>query len=187
MNLFQLAVAALLFLTALFIFRRVGHDYQTLQRLTPLSTLLETLIFFLHGVASYAFLDSRLVSVNTGSPLFIVAVLCIGVGLVLVAVSMGWLGMGKSLGRDVTGLQQTGLYRYTRNPQIVAYGLVVIGYALLWPAWSGLVWVVTYGLIAQIMVRTEERHLRRVYSQAYEDYCIHTPRYLGWPGKDTAG
>jgi hypothetical protein len=31
------------------------------------------------------------------------------------------------------------LYRYSHNPQIVAYSLVVIGYALLWPAWRGII------------------------------------------------
>jgi protein-S-isoprenylcysteine O-methyltransferase Ste14 len=59
---------------------------------------------------------------------------------------------------------------------------VVIGYALLWPAWSGLVWVGLYLAIAHVMVRTEEEHLQRAYGEAYERYCAGTPRYLGWSG-----
>lgn len=105
------------------------------------------------------------------------------VGVVLVVIAMGRLGIGVSVGQQVSGLRQSGLYRYSRNPQIVAYGLVVIGYALLWPAWSGLVWVGLYLAIAHLMVRTEEEHLRRVYGEAYERYCARTPRYLGLAGR----
>ena len=105
------------------------------------------------------------------------------VGLAGVMVAMGRLSWRKSIGRDASGLQRTGLYRYTRNPQIVAYGLLVLGYALWWPSWSGLVWVMVYAAIAHIMVLAEEEHLRRVYGEAYETYCQRTARYLGLPSK----
>ncbi len=176
-------VSALLLVAAGLIFGRVRRDYQSLGKLTSFSTFLEVLIFFLHGSASYAFLDSNLGHINTASPLFFLSILCMLVGLVLVAIAMGRLGMGESVGQQVSGVQQSGLYRYSRNPQIVAYGLVVIGYALLWPAWSGLVWVGLYLAIAHLMVCVEEEHLRQAYGEAYRRYCAETPRYLGLPGR----
>jgi protein-S-isoprenylcysteine O-methyltransferase Ste14 len=175
-------VSALLLAVAGLIFGRVRRDYRASGRLTPFSTFLEVLIFFLHGSASYVFLDSNLSHINRASPLFFLSLLCMLVGVVLVAIAMGHLGMGESVGQQVSGLLQAGLYRYSRNPQIVAYGLVVVGYALLWPSWSGLVWVGLYLAIAHVMVRTEEEHLGRTYGEAYERYCAETPRYLGWPG-----
>jgi protein-S-isoprenylcysteine O-methyltransferase Ste14 len=175
-------VSALLLAAAALIFGRVRRDYRVTGKLTPFSTFLEVLIFFLHGSASYAFLDSNLAHVNTASPLFFLSVLCMLVGLVLVVIAMGRLGMDVSVGQQVSGLQQSGLYRYSRNPQIVAYGLVVIGYALLWPSWTGLVWVGLYLAIAHLMVRVEEDHLRQAYGEAYQRYCAKTPRYLGLPG-----
>lgn len=178
-----LVAAALVGLGAL-VFWQVGRDYQRRGKLTPLSSTLEVVIFFLHGSASYVFLDSRLSAINTRSPVFALAVVCMAGGLALVAAAMGRLGMPKSLGRNVTGLRQTGLYRYTRNPQIVAYALVVIGYALLWPSWWGLAWVGVYLVIGHLMVRTEEAHLRRVYGDAYRRYCERTPRYLGLPNRN---
>ena len=102
-----------------------------------------------------------------------------GVGLALTLIAMTRLSWGTSIGQRVSGLRQTGFYRFTRNPQIVAYGLVVTGYALLWPSWPGLVWVAAYGFIAHLMVRTEEEHLQRVYGDEYADYCARTPRYIG--------
>jgi protein-S-isoprenylcysteine O-methyltransferase Ste14 len=44
-----------------------------------------------------------------------------------------------------------------------------------------LVWLAIYGLIAHVMVLTEERHLRRTFGEDYEDYCQRTPRYVGMP------
>lgn len=176
-------VSTLLLVAAVLVFGRVRRDYQTSGKLTPFSTFLEVLIFFLHGSASYAFLDSNLSHINRASPIFFLSIPCMLVGVVLVAVAMGRLGMVESVGQQVTGLRQSGLYRYSRNPQIVAYGLVVIGYALLWPSWSGMVWVSVYVAIAHLMVRTEEEHLRRAYGAAYERYCAKTPRYLGLPGR----
>ncbi len=102
-------------------------------------------------------------------------------GLVLLAVAMGRLGMKRSVGQQVSDLKQSGLYRWSRNPQIVTYGLFVSGYALLWPSWSGALWVVLYALIGHMMVLTEEAHLSRVHGEAYATYCSHTPRYLGLP------
>jgi len=166
---------------AYLVFRRVGRDYERQGRLSPWSSTLEFVIFALHGMASYLFLDSKLGHVRLGSPVTILAVAAMAVGLMLLAVAMGGLGMKRSVGRQVGDLKLLGLYRWSRNPQIVAYGLVVTGYALLWPSWSGALWVILYALIGHMMVLTEEAHLCRVYGQAYATYCSHTPRYLGLP------
>jgi protein-S-isoprenylcysteine O-methyltransferase Ste14 len=173
--------AALLLIAAHLIFRRVGRDYERQGRLTPFSSFLEVVIFALHGMASYLFLDSDLGHVRPGSPVIILAITAMVVGLALLAMAMGGLGMKRSVGQEVTALKQSGLYRWSRNPQIVAYGLFVIGYALLWPSWSGAVWVILYWLIGHMMVRTEEAHLNQVYGQAYAIYCSRTPRYIGLP------
>lgn len=174
-------VALLLLIVAYLIFRRVGRDYERQGRLTPFSSFLEFVIFALHGMASYLFLDSSLQHVRLGSPVTTLAIIAMAVGIVLLAIAMGGLGMKRAVGRKVTDLKQSGLYRWSRNPQIVAYGLFLIGYALLWPSWSGALWVILYGLIGHMMVRTEEAHLNRVYGQAYATYCSRTPRYIGLP------
>ena len=176
-----LAIAGILLTVAFLIFRRVGRDYRAHGSLTSLSSSSEFLIFFLHGCASYLCLDSNLANIDRGSWHFVLAIACILIGLVGVVVAISRLGMGVSVGSAVAELRQTGLYRYSKNPQLVAYLLVVGGYALLWPYWSGLVWVAIYGAIAYLMVRTEEEHLLRTYREEYERYCGRTPRFLGIP------
>jgi protein-S-isoprenylcysteine O-methyltransferase Ste14 len=178
--------AALLLIAAHLIFRRVGRDYERQGRLTPFSSFLEVVIFALHGMASYLFLDSDLGHVRPGSSVTILAITAMVVGLALLAMAMGGLGMKRSVGREVSALKQSGLYRWSRNPQIVAYGLFIIGYALLWPSWSGAVWVILYWLIGHVMVLTEEDHLNEVYGQAYVTYCSRTPRYIGLPKPATS-
>ena len=81
----------------------------------------------------------------------------------------------------VKGLVQSGPYRVTRNPQLVGGSLLVIGVVVLWPSCCALGWVVLYGVVAHMMVLTEEEHLRDVFGEEYERYCGRVPRYLGIP------
>jgi protein-S-isoprenylcysteine O-methyltransferase Ste14 len=171
--------AILLLVAAWAVFRYVGEDYGKHGRLRPISTFLEISIFFLHGVLSYVYLDSDPAHVRWPSATAIFAIFSMAVGLLLVFISMRKLSWGRSSGRVVDQLSQGGLYRYSRNPQIVSYGLFLSGYALLWPSFPGLLWLVLYSGIAHMMVSTEEKHLRRVFGEAYVDYCARTPRYIG--------
>ncbi len=169
-------VAIFVAMCAVAVFRYVARDYARYGHLTTVSTSLEIVIFFIQGMTAGLYLGTEVVS---GWPLA-VAIVCAASGLVLLFVAMSGLGMRKRVGQDVSGLKETGLYRYTRNPQIVAYGLVIIGLALLQSSWWALVWIGLYVIIAALMVRTEETHLRRVYGADYERYCTRVPRYLGF-------
>lgn len=179
-----LAAAALVAAT-LAIFLRVGQDYARLGKLRPPTAALQVMIFFLHGIGSYFFINGDPAQITWGNPLTWLGVALILVGLPVTVISMGGLGWLTSNGRQVSGLRQSGVYAYTRNPQILAYGLVVLGYALLWASWQGLLWVALYAYIAHVMVLTEEAHLRRVFGAEYAAYCAHAPRYLGLPRRST--
>ncbi len=56
-----------------------------------------------------------------------------------------------------------------------------MGFALLWPSWYAVGWVILYAVIAYTMVLTEEEYLRRAFGAEYERYCRRVPRYLGFP------
>lgn len=168
---------------ALFTMWRVKHDYAAQGRLTLSSTVLQFVMFALHGVASYSFLDSRMSEVDTASPLFALAVALMVVGLLATVAGMGRLSWGDTVGKSVTDLRTGGPYRFTRNPQLVAYFVFLAGYALFWPSLLGVAWLGLYCLIAHLMVLNEEGHLRRAFGREYEDYCQRTPRYLGVPRK----
>jgi protein-S-isoprenylcysteine O-methyltransferase Ste14 len=170
----NISAAVLVVICAVVVFRRVARDYERLGRLTTCSTSLEVLIFVMQGMTAGLYLGTDL----TSGWLLVLAIGCTAAGLIMLFAAMGGLGMRKSVGQEVSGLKETGWYRYTRNPQLVAYGLIVLGITLCLPSWWALVWLGLYGVIAALMVRTEEAHLRRVYGAEYERYCQRAPRYL---------
>lgn len=176
-------VAVLLPIVAALVFRRVGQDYDRQGQLTRFATSLEILVFALHGVSSYVFLDSRLSVIDRTDPLVGFSVVLIIGGLILLFSTMGHMGHKTTLGQETQELTCTRMYRHSRNPQILFYGFVVVGYSLLWPSWTGVLWVVLYAVIAHMMVRTEEKHLQSTYGEAYVEYCRITPRYIGTKGR----
>ena len=174
----QLAAALLVGAVAKLIFRRVAHEYRRRGSLGPIGTALEFLIFGLHGVASYLYLD--MTRVKASGLLLILAAVLLVIGLSVTLVGMGRLGWGATVGRNPAGLRQKGLYALSRNPQLIAYGLMLVGCVLLWPSWAGLIWLALYGYIGHIMVGAEEEHLSRVFGEEYRRYCERTPRYVGF-------
>ena len=175
-------IAVLLPIFGALVFGSVSRDYDRYGRLTRTTSALEILLFVLHGVSSLVFLESRLSTIDTGNPLFGFAVVLTIGGLALLVSTVGHLGVRKAVGHDVSGLTCSGMYRKSRNPQIIFYGIVVVGYSLLWPSWTGALWVVVYAILAAIMVRTEEKHLKKTYGSEYVEYCTRTPRYMDLPG-----
>ena len=94
---------------------------------------------------------------------------------------MAWFGLRRAFGLEVNTLRRTGPYRLTRNPQLVGFGMVLVGALLLWPSWYTLGWLLLYPIVAHMMVLTEEEHLRDVFGEEYAAYCERVPRYLGFP------
>lgn len=180
MGLIVKLITALLLLLAAFITFRVfvRRDYRKRGRLSLFSSFLQLLLFFLHGLSAYVYVGSS--QVGGDSPFFILAIILMVTGVALLAFVMITLGMGDVVGLKVAGLKTSGFYRYTRNPQIVTGSLFYIGYAVLWPSWTALVWLGLFWIMLHIMVLTEEEHLRRTFGEDYVRYCDKTPRYFGF-------
>ncbi|MCK4548398.1 MAG: isoprenylcysteine carboxylmethyltransferase family protein [Candidatus Eisenbacteria sp.] len=180
-----LILSSLMVLFGYLVFRvKVRRDYERRERLSAISTLLECLVFCLHANLSYTFLPARwpdLPSLPDNEFQKAAGLGILAIGIVVTLWSMISLRLRDTLGQQTRGLYRSGFYRYSRNPQIVVYGLVVIGLALLWPSIYSLGWILVYGAIAHMMVRTEEEHLGRIFGSEYEDYCVEVPRYLPWP------
>jgi len=171
-----------LLIAATFVFDRVRSDYRAHSTLTGAVAVLQTGYFFAYALSSCLFLDARFSAISChGKLCFLVALLMI-VGLILVLLSMPILGR-RSFGTQTGELYTSGIYRFSRNPQLVGSLLFIAGYALLWPSWAGLLWVSLWFPISYLMVMGEEEHLARVFGREYEEYCRLTPRYIGIPKK----
>ena len=177
-----LLLSLLTTLLGYFVFRvAVRKDYQKKGKLSNFSTFLEFLIFAVHANLSYTFLPAPYPEIpplpeNCAQTTLGIDFLLIGIFFTLWA--MSGLGFKKAFGQDPGALNRAGFYQYTRNPQIVAYGVAVLGIAILWASLYSLGWVLIYGIVAHMMVTTEEEHLLSIYKEAYEDYCKDVPRYI---------
>ncbi len=162
----------------------VRRDYRRNGQMGSLSAFLQLLIWglcfsfpYVYNPPDWAWFWSH---ESPFSPLVrFIALISIGMGCVIVTIAMTGLGMDSTFGH-ADRLKQTGLYRVTRNPQIMGCTPVILGLALLWPSWYAVGWVVLFGAVIHMMVLTEEEHLRRVFGAKYGRYCAHVPRYLGW-------
>jgi protein-S-isoprenylcysteine O-methyltransferase Ste14 len=177
-----LLLLAALLTAAFFVFAKVKSDYQLRGRLSRPVAVLQTGYFCVYGLFSYVFLDSRFSHIGAKGFFLFFAVVLMAIGGLVVAFSMPFLGR-RSFGMEVGSLRTSGLYRYSRNPQLVGGFMFIAGYAMLWPSWTGALWASLWLQIAQWMVRGEEMRLENVFGDPYRDYCSRTPRYLGLPKK----
>ena len=164
----------------------VRSDYRKYGRLRAVTGLLEWALALAIFAFPYLFnpLCWALVwSCPASGPAWarILGLLLIGVGALLAFGSMAWLGLRRSTGLQVGTVFDRGLYRWTRNPQVVFGMVMILGVVCLWPSAYALGWLVASMILLHAMVLTEEEHLTRVHCDAYRDYCRRVPRYLGKP------
>jgi protein-S-isoprenylcysteine O-methyltransferase Ste14 len=129
-------IAIGLLLVALAVFTRVRIDYRIKRRLSPVVSSIQTGYFCAYALCSYVFLDSRIANIRTSGWQFLLSIILMGAGFGVVLFSMPVLGR-RSFGHEIGRLNTVGLYRYSRNPQLVGGSLFILGYALLWPSWPG--------------------------------------------------
>ncbi|MFQ5627383.1 MAG: methyltransferase family protein [bacterium] len=176
-----LVSAIILLVAAVVIFRILfWRDYQQKGQLSPLSTLLGSLIWFCWGGFPMIYGPKDWPEVHVWAFFGFIGKVALWGGLAIVVLGIAQLGLVKAFGQQQSELKQTGFYRFSRNPQIVSCALYGIGFAILWPSLYALGWLLLFVPLAHIMVLVEEEHLRRKYGDAYWRYCERVPRYLGF-------
>lgn len=161
----------------------VCKDYQRKQGLSAFSIMAQILVFALHANLSYIFLPTQWPYLPAFPESIIhtaVGLVVLGVGLLTTLWAMSGLGFRNAFGQRSSGLHRSGFYRYSRNPQLVAYGVALSGIVILWPSFYGVGWLLIYAAISHMMVRTEEEHLEEIFGTEYEEYCEEVPRYLSF-------
>jgi protein-S-isoprenylcysteine O-methyltransferase Ste14 len=164
----------------------VRKDYLRGGSLSLLSTGLEFLIFAVHANLPYLYLQTPwplFPPLPSGQLQIILGLTVVAVGLLTTLAVMAQLSYRTTLGNLPAELRRTGLYRWSRNPQLLSYGLMLGGCVILYPSWQAIAWLVLYGAIALLMVQTEEEHLHNLFGAEFEDYCRQTPRFFPLPGK----
>jgi protein-S-isoprenylcysteine O-methyltransferase Ste14 len=104
-------------------------------------------------------------------------VLIVGLLLCLIPI-VGFRSARKVVGMEPGGLDVSGLYRYSRNPQYLAYGLFLLGWVLCGTSTMACLGLVLYSVVVHLTILIEEEHLSKVYGEVYKRYRKTTPRYL---------
>ena len=177
-----IVISAIFILFGFFAFRViVRNDYLNKLKLSPFSYSLEVIVFAVHVNLIYLFIPAKwphLPYLPENQTLLFFSIILLGLGMTILLISWFGLGSGISFGLDKNKLKTTGLYRYSRNPQLVGYGTILLGFALVFISWYSLGWFVQYLIISYFMIRSEEEFLSLRYGEEYEKYCRIVPRII---------
>jgi len=180
-NIIYLASSMLLLIFSYYVFHHVvARDYHKKGKLGWWASMLQLLIFMAFFFFPYLYMPASWSWdwLPNGTWNRLTALIFTLLGMIIAFGTMIWFGMGRAFGVQVKGVKTTGVYRYSRNPQMVGGWLMVLGVFVYLPSLYNLGWVVIWGIIGHWMVTNEEIHLRRVFGEEYEDFCEKTPRYL---------
>lgn len=183
---FWIGSALFLFVSFLIFRIPVRNDYLVRGKLSWSSAGLETLVFALHANLPYLYLRVKWPGVPPLPVNRFQVWISLGISVLGIIMTLGimvYLGFITSLGQGSAGIRQTGPYQWTRNPQLLSYSLALIGLAALYPSVESVTWILLYGVIAQVMVLTEEEYLTSTFGNAYLEYCARVPRYICFGGQ----
>ena len=181
--LFNYLICSILFIMfSFFVFRIVvRHDYHKKHKLSVVSYLLELIVFALHANMMYLFIPAQWPDLpQLSSEIFQLVIFCFILIVGIIFLFIAWFGLGTStsFGLNKSGLKTTGIYNYTRNPQLIGYGLVLISFIILYPSWYSLGWFFQYLIISYFMILSEEEFLSLRYGKNFKDYCNKVPRII---------
>ena len=99
----------------------------------------------------------------------------------LIVISQSQMGNSWRIGIDQEGktdLVINGMFRYSRNPIFFGIIINVAGFFLVLPNAITLLILVLNTALIQIQVALEEKHLRKMHSQSYDNYCSSVRRWV---------
>ena len=165
----------LLLLFSFYVFRViVRKDYLKNFKLSPISYVLEFIVFASHANFMYLFLPVKWPNMpHLPESLFILSIsgIIVIVGLLILIIAWFGLGTSRSFGQDKNKLKTVGIYKYSRNPQLVGYGLVVLSFTIMYLSWFSIGWFILYLIISYFMILSEEEFLKKKYRNEYLGYC----------------
>ncbi|NOY98408.1 MAG: isoprenylcysteine carboxylmethyltransferase family protein [Chloroflexi bacterium] len=166
--------------------RRVQREYTTQDKLSALTALGVWVIYLLHagltGLAAWYALWPLPVDKTVSGAIGGVVVFF---GLAFSAAGIiAFRSFKRMSGLEATKLVTSGIYRWSRNPQNVGWGLVLLGIALIGRSTIALLLVVLFWLVFRVYLVMEERYLERLFEEEWRRYRSKTPRFLGYPKKE---
>lgn len=162
---------------------RMRRDWSRDGRLGPLTAVLIYPAYLLHlaALAVAAWTGLWALPAPTGPALAVGAILAATGAVLLVAGLVRFASVGQVSGTTRGQLVTGGIYRYSRNPQYVGWGLVVTGLAVASRSGAALTAAAAYWALMAGYLPLEEGVLAAQFGDAYRDYRRRTHRWFGPP------
>lgn len=182
----RLLAGGLFIISTVFSIWVLRRQYRLLGKLNWFGTLIHVTMYGFHGMFSGTIAWGNAVVIPEAGPAGTAGAVMMVIGFLILIIGMDlFRTFTRWLGSNTSGLKTSGLYRWSRNPQFIGYGLVLLGFFIAW--WNELAWL---GILSSILLfyaiaRVEEEHLERVYGAEYRDYCTKVPRFFGIPNPNS--
>ena len=126
-------------------------------------------------------------SIGTLSGLPALLMRIIGIVLMIAGILIWFIGAVRSDMDDSikeNRLKTDGIYAWVRNPMYSGWWMLISGISLMWHnVWLIPVIFINWGIMTVVLKATEEKWLRDLYGQDYEDYCSRVNRCIPWKRK----
>ena len=135
------------------------------------------------GIVQYvvALTDNALLAVcPTRAWMWVVGTVAGVVGIAYLVMALSAMQTNWRAGIDTarqTGLVQSGIYRFSRNPVFVGFALMYCGVLLILPNYLLVVLTGVALVLCHRQIVCEERYLAQRFGEEYEVYCCRTWRY----------
>lgn len=110
-----------------------------------------------------------------------VGVVLIYFGVLLFLIAVRAMGLNWRAGyneKQKTELVTSGIYRFSRNPAFVAFDLLYLGFAMLFPNILMLFMAVIAVVLFDQQIRSEEKFLLMIFGDSYRQYQAAVRRYF---------
>ena len=116
-----------------------------------------------------------------------IVLIAIGIALILAGLLVWFIGaMRSEMDNHIkeNRLKTDGIYAWVRNPMYSGWWMLITGISLMWHNIFLIpVIFINWGIMTAVLKATEEKWLRALYGQEYEDYCEHVNRCIPWKRK----
>ncbi len=174
--------AALVPFAAYFIFL-VQRDYESKQRLSKVSVAGVWVLYTLHValILLAAWFSVWSVSIDKVAAIFVGSILAFAGLAMMLAGVIAFRSFMRMSGMQADELVSSGIYRFSRNPQNVGWGVALLGVALIGRSLFALLLAAFFWFSLRIFLIAEERYLEDSFGDKYVAYRAMTPRFLGLP------
>jgi protein-S-isoprenylcysteine O-methyltransferase Ste14 len=163
--------------------RRVERDYEEQEQLSSRTSAAGWVLYLVHAALTVSAARRRQRPLPVGKTLSVMpggASALFGSYLFAAGVRE-FRSFEQMSGVEQGELVTSGPYRYSRNPQVAGWGLVLLGAAIAGRSAMALVLVAAFFLIHRLHAPIEERHLERTFGEEYRRYRMKVPRFLSLP------